>query len=139
MRLSPLRCFSTGCIFLCIVSVAHLGGHLLPIPLENPTEIKLMTLMNTYPKKIAGGEMTLMDIQNGLSLCYSVFFLFSGIISFILFKRDPVQWQLLKTISLVNALTFGIVMIISVVYFFWIPVISCLAVVTCFTLARLNF
>jgi hypothetical protein len=139
MSISPFKCFATGCTILLFIGTFHLIGHFWPPSFENPTEIQLMTLMKSYPKKIVGGYMTMMDIQNGLSLCYSLFFLSAGTFNLIAYRKDPVDWRLLKTLSLFNALVFSLVFIVAIIYFFWIPVVSSLLAAMAFIFARLNF
>jgi hypothetical protein len=123
-RMKSLKYFKIGCYVLVFIACAHLVGHFLPVNASNETESQLLFLMNSYPKKILGGKMTMMDIQKGLSLCYSLFFLSSGTLNLYLIRKKLINESSLKPIALINTITFGIGTVISLIYFFWLPVIS---------------
>jgi hypothetical protein len=136
--------FRIACTILLMISASHLIGHFFLIPHlqltnnftgqlpANETEKNLFSLMNNYHRSIGGKEVSMMDIQIGLSLCYFLFFCWTGVLNFLLGKGLVRNKRLLSQICLVNAVMLLTGAIISFVYFFWLPLVS-------FTLAMIFF
>jgi hypothetical protein len=130
--------FKLASLAALAVAISHLIGHMLPVKIENLTEAKLLTLMVTYQKHILGGVMSMMEIQNGLSLCYSLFFFTIAFINLQLLKRLN-DVAVLKELSIIYALTMAVGAMISLRYFFWLPVISFLTLFVLFSLSVIKF
>jgi hypothetical protein len=129
--------FRWGSGLAIITGASHLVGHFLPIPIENTHEAELLSLMTSYQKPILGGAMSMMDIQNGLSLCYSLFFFLFGIANFHVIKR-AVDYKLINDLSKVYAIGMFIGTLISLRYFFWLPVISFLTLALIFSISAIQ-
>lgn len=144
--------FRLAGIVLLFVSASHLTGHFLLIPgfrlagglsgglpPENATEKQLFVLMNEYHKEIGGKQMSMMDLQDGLSLCYSLFFALSGGLALLISRPIRRNHRLLTRISFLYAAALLAGMLISMVYFFWLPVVSFLIGSTLFLIAGIQF
>ena len=90
----------------------------------NKTEEQVLELMNRYEKNVGGSGLSMMDIQNGLSLCYALFFLWTGILNIIMLRGLARNKRLLGQISLLNTAVLLVGAAISVRYFFWLPAAS---------------
>jgi hypothetical protein len=143
--------FRIACFLLLFICASHLAGHffLLPhfkltenltgqIP-ANDTERHLLALMNSYKKMVGGTPVSMMDIQNGLSLAYSLFFLWLGSLNLLLYKPIRRNHRLLSRISYLNACMLFLGAIISAIYFFWLPIASFAATMVLFLLAGHTF
>jgi hypothetical protein len=137
VKFSAGQYFKAGSYVLIIVSIFHLFGQLFLSKPSNNTERELLYLMTTYKKEIAGASLSMMEIQDGLSLCYALFFLFTGCMNLFL-ANNIYDKAVLKPISLINALAFFVGTVISLVYFFWLPVVSFALAMTFFTLAGMK-
>lgn len=137
MRINPASLFKAGSYILIVAAIVHLVGHFWFVYHANAEERHLMELMAAYQKRIAGGSMPMTDILHGLNVCYSLFFVFAGILNIVLTNHtaDP---QLLKKISVVNAYTYTLGLIISLVYFYWIPVVVFAVVTVCFAYSAIK-
>lgn len=82
--------YRIGSYILVLTGISHLIGHIILfshftlqynfsglIP-ANDTELILLKLMNNYHRDVGGASVSMMDLLNGLSLCYSLFFLWTG-------------------------------------------------------------
>lgn len=139
-----MRYFRAGSIILIVISVSHLAGHFFLLPHlrlvnnitgelpANETERTLLQLMNEYHKNVSGASLSMMDLQNGLSLCYALFFLWTGILNLVMAKGLMRNKRLLAQISLLNSVILFIGAIVAVKYFFWLPIAS-------FVLAGMSF
>lgn len=143
--------FRLAGIVLLFVSASHLAGHFLLVPgfrlagglsglpPENATEKQLIVLMNEYHKEIGGKQISMMDIQDGLSLCYALFFALSGGLALLIFRPIRRNHRLLTRISFLYAAALLAGMLISMIYFFWLPVVSFLFGSTLFLIAGIQF
>jgi hypothetical protein len=143
--------FRIGGIILLITGASHLAGHLFFVPEfrliqnltakvpANATEKELLALMNHYHRTVGGTPMSMMDIQNGLSLCYALLLLWSGSLALILYKPIRRNHRLLTTLSFLYAGMLFLGLLISLIYFFWLPVASFAAAFLFFLLAGILF
>ncbi|HYF69685.1 MAG TPA: hypothetical protein VD884_16185 [Ohtaekwangia sp.] len=128
--------FRIGSYILILTGISHLIGHIILflhftlhnnftglIP-ANDTELNLLKSMNDYQRVVGGTPVSMMDFLNGLSLCYSLFFLWSGIVSVMLVQLLHLNSVVIKKISLLNSIVLCCGAIIAVTYFFWPPVLS---------------
>ena len=128
--------FRIACVILLITSASHLAGHFLLVPYfqlihnftakipESSVEKEMLTLMNHYHRKVGGKQMSMMDIQNGLSLMYALFFFWTGALNLLLYKPIRRNHRLLARISYLNTAVLGVGMLIAIIYFFWLPILS---------------
>jgi hypothetical protein len=142
-----MQFFRVGSILLILISVSHFIGHFVLIPHlqlihnftgklpANEVERQMLTLMNHYHKKVGGENISMMDIQNGLSFCYGLFFLWAGVLNLLLLKGLVRNKRLLMQISLFNAAILAIGGVISIGYFFWLPVASFFVTAVLFAIA----
>jgi hypothetical protein len=143
--------FRIGGIILLITGASHLVGHFFLVPQfqlihkitdkfpANATEKELLVLMTHYHKTVGGAPMSMMDIQNGLSLCYALLLLWSGSLSLILYKPIRRNHRLLTTLSFLYAGMLFIGLIISLIFFFWLPVASFASAFLFFLLSGILF
>ena len=129
---SPARLFRLGGWVCVATAVSHLIGHLLPIPISGLAEAQLIDQMVHIKKDVMGGSLTMMDVQNGLSLCYSLFFLIIGIICLVIYRSGQVK--IMRDVSIVLSAGFFTGAMISLVYFFWIPTVTFFMLMTIFAL-----
>ena len=139
--------FRIACVVLILISVSHLTGHFVIYPRlqltnqlsdhfpSNKTEETLLQLMNEYHKQIGGKSLSFMDIQNGLSLCYALFFFWLGFVNLMIAKGLTRNRRMLSHICLFNSAMLLTGMVISFVYFFWLPFVSFLAALVFFVIA----
>ena len=120
MKQIRARLFFTAAIMQVLVAIGHVIGHFaIPRP-ANATERKLIVMMSSYQKEVAGGQMSILDSYDGLNVCYGIFFLLAGAVNLCIVKQSK---PLIEPISLFNALAMGSGAILSLIYFFWIPVV----------------
>jgi hypothetical protein len=135
-----------GAYSLMIIGVCHLAGHFLLAPHlslvnnftgmlpSNEVERQLLEMMNQYKRNVGGSMLSMMDLQHGLSLWYSLFFLWQGVVTFFLGKINlPIN--ALGKLSIINCVCLMIGTVISIFYFFWFPSVSVLVAATLFYLA----
>ncbi len=145
-----MQFFRIASILLIVIGISHLTGHFLIIPYlqlqhgmtsvlpSNEVETELLRLMNHYHKHIGGTPISMMDIQNGLSLVYALFFLWTGVLNLLLAKGLVRNKRLLSQISFLNAFVLLIGAWISYVYFFWLPLVSFIISAAAFIIAPLR-
>jgi hypothetical protein len=120
MRQTHARLFRAAAILQILIAVGHVTGHFaMPRP-ANETERQLIAMMSSYEKAVAGGKMSILETYDGLNLCYALFFLLVGALNLTLHKNSE---TLIRPASLFNAMAMGAGAIISLIYFFWIPVL----------------
>jgi len=122
--------FRIGAWACIVTSLIHLAGQLAGAPgPKNPTEETLFKLLTTYQRDVgAGFRRTTSDFLNGLSLCFSVFVAWVGVLSILAARRHGDDARFMTTISRICAVFSAAALVISVVYFFLPPTV-CLAVV----------
>ena len=142
--------FRIACVVLLLISISHLTGHFLLYPRlqltnqisehfpSNKTEEDLLRLMNDYQREVGGKSLTFMDIQNGLSLCYGLFFFWLGLINLMMAKGLIRNKRMLSQICLFNGAMLLAGVVISFVYFFWLPLVSFLVAMIFFLVAAFN-
>jgi hypothetical protein len=139
--------FRIACFFLLFTGLSHLAGHFVllphftltysPLPTES-AERTTLDMMNSYHKVVGGREVSYMDIQNGLSLCYSLFFLWLGLTFLMIAKGLTRNKRMLSHISLFNAGMLLMGVVISYRYFFWVPLASFAIAMVLFIVAALR-
>lgn len=119
--------FRIGCIALLITACLHLVGHFIgPIP-ENDTEKQMLDLMINYNMNIGSETVTMMGLYKGFSLCFSLLFLWTGFMGLFLSKNLAENSTALRKAAYTYTIALGIMLAISLVYFFMIPT-TCISV-----------
>jgi hypothetical protein len=132
-----MKWFRIASYTLLFIGISHMTGHFFLHPYfrlahglndllpANSSELKLLELMNEYKRTIGGSTLSMMDIQNGFSLCYSLFFLWIGVINLTLAKGKEVHPRELLRVCSINILALAVGTVISCVFFFWLPILGC--------------
>jgi hypothetical protein len=118
--------FRIGCYLLIITCGLHLFGHVNSEP-TNETEKQLFEMIETTPLDLGDGNtITFKSLYDGMSLSFSLLFLWTGVLSLFLSYKIK-EAGLLKKVAMINtgALTIGSG--ISLYYFFSAPT-SCFIV-----------
>ena len=137
MPARQLLIFKIGCIAAILTALIHLAGHVSGAPPPaNETEVKLMDLATNYKAALPGGaHRSLMDLQTGFSLSYSLFLAMIGGAGIVVRRRASGDPVLMLAVARVFAGGGAVLLAISLSYFFIIPTM-CLAFVTvCFAIA----
>ena len=125
--------FKIGSYVLILSCFLHLFGHFKEAIPENETEQHLLSLMINYKMNVGFGQtITMMKLQKGFSLCFSLLFLWSGVMGLFLSRQVSDQPMLLKRISMLYTSALLIGTVISLMYFFLAPTV-------CFALALISF
>lgn len=103
----------------------------------NMIEAHLFSFMTNYEKPFAGGKMTAMDIQNGLNICYALFLFFIGFLNLWLLKK-LYNTHIIYSLAMISSVPFILGALVSIIYFFWIPVALFTLVALCFTMTWLK-
>ena len=83
-----LTLFTIGCWMAVATGVFHLVGQLIgPLAPANDTERTLTELATTYKFALPGGQRSLMQLMNGFSLSFALFFALLGGAGLIVAKR----------------------------------------------------
>jgi hypothetical protein len=141
-----MKPFRIASYMLLVIGISHLIAHfylqpyfqldrgintLLP---ANSKEMEMLVLMNEYKRTIGGSSLSMMDIQNGFSLLYSLFFFWAALVNLGLSRMDLGRERTI-TICYINASALAIGTLISIVYFFWVPALSLGTTMAVFLLA----
>jgi len=101
--------------------VGHFKG---PTP-ENETEKQLIDLMINYKMNIGSEEITMMGIQKGYSLIFTLFLVGPAVMGLYLSRAVPSS--VLRKVNLIYIGTLSATLAISLIYFFIIPT-TCIAI-----------
>lgn len=145
-----MQFFRIASALLVLISLSHLCGHLFLIPElqlttnfsgqlpANDTERNLLRLMTDYKRNVGGSQLSMLDIQTGLSLAYALFFMWCGILNLMLAKGLVRNKRLLVQISMFNAVMLFGGAWISWAHFFWLPLASFLTTAILFVAGSLQ-
>jgi len=92
-----------------------------PVP-TNDTEKQLIDLMQNYRQNLAGMEITMDGLLTALSACFSLLYLFAGLVNAYLLRRCQDD-ALLNGVLWINLPIFGICFAIMATYTFPPPII----------------
>lgn len=113
--------FRIGSFLLIITCCLHLLGHFSTAP-TNEAERQLFETMSSTPLNAGNGEtLTMMNLYLGMSLCFSLLFLWSGVLSLVMSYKLKTQTGTLKTFAWINAGALAIGSGIGLIYFFLAP------------------
>ena len=121
--------FRIGCVALLLTACLHLVGHFNGLTPTNDTEKQLLDLMINYKMYIGSDEITMMGMQKGFSLLFTVLLIWPGMLGLYLAKNSTTQ-----TLRIVNFMYVGAMVIetgVSQIYFFIVPT-ACVAISTLF-------
>lgn len=124
-----LVAFRVGAWTSIATSFAHLAGHVSgPQAPANDTEAKLTELMTGYGFALPGApHRTMMEFFNGFSLTFSLFLALTGILALAVARHRSVAPLLFRFTAVALAGSYGILLGLSVKYFFLVPTL-CLGV-----------
>ncbi|MEQ1745837.1 MAG: hypothetical protein ABMA02_10445 [Saprospiraceae bacterium] len=105
-----------------------------PVP-ANDTERQLIDLMQNYKQNLAGMEVTIQGLFTALSSCFSLLYLFGGLVNAYLLRRSQDE-ALLDGVLWINLPVFGLCFIIMAVFTFPPPIIMTGLVFVFLTLAK---
>ena len=123
--------FRIGCIALFITACLHLIGHFQEPIVENESEKQMLDLMINYKMKIGSDTITMMGLQKGFSLCFSLLFVWTGVLGLFLANTLASNTATLRKISFIYVGALGVETTISLIYFFMAPT-ACIAVALLF-------
>ncbi len=125
--------FRIGSFALIATGFIHLIGHFRGINPANETEKQLIDLMTGYVLQPI--NITMMELFNGFSLFYALFFLMTGELDLWLsraYKENPTE---VKKIAVVNIIGLGVGTGISFYYFFFAPILCISIALVCFVIS----
>lgn len=132
--------FRFGCWAAIFTAMVHLAGSLAGgFTAENETERQLIDLATTYHFSMPGGaSRSFMDLVQGFSLGFSLFFLTLGATGLVVSRRGGSNALLMYGVARVAAISAATMLVISLVFFFIIPTMFIAAVTTCFAVAAVK-
>lgn len=124
-----LVAFRVGAWTSIVTSLVHLAGHVAgPQAPKNETEAKLTELMTGYSFALPGApHRTMMDLFNGFSLTFTLFLAVTGILALAVARSRRAVPELYRFTAIALAGTYGILLGISLKYFFLAPTV-CLGI-----------
>jgi len=119
----PLAAFRVGAWTSIVTAIAHLAGHVAgPQAPRNETEAKLTELMTGYGFELPGApHRTMMEFFDGFSLTFSLFLALTGILALAVARSRGAVPELFRFTAVALAGTYGILLGISLRYFFLVP------------------
>ena len=140
MPARQLLIFRIGCIAAFVTAAVHLAGHLAgPQAPANDTERELLRLATTYEYTLPGAaRRTLMDFVDGFSLTYSVFLALIGGLGYVVQKRSRDDAVLMTAVARALAAGCGVLLVISLAYFFIVPTLFTGLLTVCFAIASVK-
>lgn len=112
--------FRLGSYLLILTCCFHLFGHFSMAP-TNENESQLFEMMQSTQLDLGNGKsITMMSLYKGMSLCFSLLFLWTGALSLFLSYKIKDK-ALLRRVSIFNSGALSIGSGISLHYFFFAP------------------
>ena len=106
-----------------VTAAVHTSGLFIEQTAANDTEAQLLKLMSEYKLDLgAGFHPSMQNLFTSMSISFSLFIFFGGILDHFLWKRNP-EARLLKGIVLIQTMIFGIVFLTMACLTFLIPII----------------
>ena len=117
--------FRVGAWTSIVTALVHLAGHAAgPQAPKNETEAKLTELMTGYGFALPGApHRTMMEFFNGFSLTFSLFLALTGILALAIARSRGAVPELYRFTAVALAGTYGILLGVSLKYFFLAPTI----------------
>ena len=106
-----------------VTAAVHTSGLFIEQTAANDTEAQLLKLMSEYKLELgASFHPSMQNLFTSMSISFSLFIFFGGILDHFLWKRNP-EARLLKGIVLIQTMIFGIVFLTMACLTFLIPII----------------
>ena len=106
-----------------LTAALHTSGLFIEQTAANDTEAQLLKLMSEYKLDLgAGFHPSMQNLFTSMSISFSLFIVFGGILDHFLWKRNP-EAGLLKGIVSIQTIIFGIVFVTMICLTFIIPII----------------
>lgn len=120
-----LVAFRIGAWTSIVTALVHLAGHVAgPRAPKNETEAKLTELMTGYGFALPGApHRTMMEFFNGFSLTFTLFLALTGILALAVARSRSAVPELFRFTTVALAGCFGILLGISLKYFFLAPTV----------------
>lgn len=117
--------FRVGAWTSIVTSLVHLAGHVAgPQAPRNETEARLTELMTGYAFALPGApHRTMMEFFDGFSLTFSLFLALTGILALAIDRSRGAVPELHRFTAVALAGTYGILLGVSLKYFFLAPTI----------------
>jgi uncharacterized membrane protein (DUF441 family) len=132
IRTPQIKLFRLATIIVLGIGILHPIIHFIAKKPKNEIEQRLFSLMDSYHKPVAGGKLTMMDLIDGLNLCYGMFFLFIGVINLHCLRYSDNNPSFIKGLCRIESVLFFAGGCISVLYFFWVPAVYFAVLFVCF-------
>lgn len=121
-RNSALIYAKAACYLIITYAIGEVVGHFWIIKPASVEEASLLQRMSSFHRNFAGGSMSPRDIQDGLNLCYGLFLVYTGLYNLIILNLFSTR-EILRKLILLTCIMLMIGSIVSLVFFFWLPVI----------------
>jgi len=120
-----LVAFRTGAWISIVTALVHLAGHVAgPQAPRNETETRLTELMTGYAFALPGApRRTMMEFFDGFSLAFSLLLALAGILALAIARSRGAVPELYRFTGVALAGGFGILLGISLRYFFLAPTV----------------
>jgi len=120
-----LVAFRTGAWISIVTAFVHLAGHVAgPQAPRNETEAKLTELMTTYGFALPGApRRTMMEFFDGFSLTFTLFLALTGVLALAIARSRGAVPELYRFTAVALAGSYGILLGISLKYFFLAPTV----------------
>ena len=106
-----------------LTTALHTSGLFVEQTASNDTEAQLLKLMNEYKLDLgAGFHPSMQNLFTSMSISFSLFILFGGVLDHFLWKRNS-DAGILKGIVLIQTIIFGIVFVTMICITFLIPIV----------------
>ncbi len=126
------RLFKTGAVALLILGAVHSISFFQKLLPANDTEKQLLNLMSNYKFNLAGSFRSMDDLMTGFSVSFMLAALGFGLFDLLLFRE---RTGLLKRAALANMIWLAAMTVVSLHYFFVVPVSFLAAALLIFVLA----
>lgn len=114
---------NTAIVFLILTGLIHSWSLIGEPQPENETEKQMLDLMSTYKLNLGPGfSPTMSDLVTALSSCFTWLYLFGGTI-LIYLVRKKVNNEILKGVTGIHVIFFGICFIVNLIFTFLPPII----------------
>ena len=127
----------TASISQFIASIIHAITLFINLPPTNDTERQLFNLMETYKFDFgAGFHRTMGQLLFALSACFCLVCLLGSLINWYLLRKK-VQPEILQGVISINLVIFGILLVLTILFAFLMPIILAGLIVLFLLFARL--
>ncbi len=110
-------------IFQLITAVVHATGFFIQPEQQNETEQQLLQLMETYKADMgAGFTPTFANLFLSMSVCFTLLCLLVGWLNIYLLRKKA-DVKILKGVTMINLIVFGICFIVMAIFTFLPPIL----------------